>query len=355
MPTRCERLIELLKAAELEACWIVGPENIRYLSGYTGEGSLLLADGERYILTDSRFTEQAERECDGFAVLRTSLTDRPVELVLAKLTQLGIRAIGFEPDAMTYSDYQETKAKLLSIELRAMERPVEKLRRVKDEGEIERIHRAADIACRAFEQMLSIIKPGMTERDIQQQLEYSMLRLGSEIVAFPTIACAGPNGSLPHATPSDRPIMKGELLTLDFGAQVEGYKCDMTRTLGIGKISDAQRDIYETVYQAQNAAYELIKPGVSGVEVDRAARDLIDAKYPGAFGHSLGHGVGLNIHETPNFSMRSTDTLEAGHVMTVEPGIYIPGFGGCRIEDMAIITPNGYSNPITATRELISL
>lgn len=355
MQTRYARLLELLNTIGLDACWIVNPENIRYLSGFTGEGSLLMAGDELFIMTDGRFTEQAEHECPDFEVLRTSLAVRAPAVIQAVLKKRHILQVGFEPDALSVADYNDARTELHSVEMCAMRRPVEQLRRVKDDAEIAFIQMAADIACEAFDQMLKIIVPGMTERSIQQQLDYTMLKLGSEMVAFPTIACSGPNGSLPHATPSDRSIQQGELLTLDFGAQVQGYKCDITRTIAIGKISNQLKDIFETVYQAQCAAFDILKPGVACADVDRVARDLIDMKYPNMFAHSLGHGVGLNIHETPNFSQRAKDILSPGHVVTVEPGIYIPRMAGCRIEDMAIITKNGYINPITVKRELITI
>ena len=170
-----------------------------------------------------------------------------------------------------------------------------------------------------------------------------------------TIAAAGVNGSLPHAIPSDYVIQKGDLITLDFGAQVDGYKSDMTRTFGFGKISQELRDIYSTVLEAHLTALEHIKPGASCRGLDKIARDIIDAKYPGAFGHSLGHGVGLYIHEWPRLSQLSDEVLEVGHVVTDEPGIYIPGLGGVRIEDTVFVTETGYEDPITAPKQLIEL
>jgi Xaa-Pro aminopeptidase len=182
-----------------------------------------------------------------------------------------------------------------------------------------------------------------------------MLRLGSEREAFSTIACAGVNGSLPHAVPSEHVLEEGELLTLDFGAQVNGYKTDMTRTVAIGKVSEELQQVYEAVLTAQQMALDAVRAGALCREVDKTARDYLDARYPGAFGHGLGHSVGLFIHEQPQFSARSEGALVAGNVMTVEPGVYLPGKGGCRIEDSVIVMENGYENLITAPKALIVL
>lgn len=353
MPNRADKLWNLMRQSGFEAAWIVKRENIRYLTGYTGEGSLLVAKGTSTILTDFRYIEQAARESPECRVLQTTGALKQWDLLGELLGGHGLDSLAFEPDEVCVSDYDVARVELPGIEFVPLCGLPEKLRAVKDQAEIDCVIAAAAIACKAFEQTLPRIVPGMTEREVQLELDYAMLRLGSEQVAFQTIACAGPNGSLPHATPSTRPIQKGELLTLDFGAQVDGYKCDMTRTIAIGQISGELRAIYDAVREAQSLAFEAIAPGVSCKQVDKIARDYLEAIYPGAFGHSLGHGVGLCIHENPSFSMRSDDLLAPGHVMTVEPGVYIPGLGGCRTEDMAIITEAGYLNPITVTRDLI--
>ena len=260
-----------------------------------------------------------------------------------------------ETDHLTYDDYQGFARALEGITLLSMGGIPEKLRQVKDAAELDCIRRAAAIASDAFVNLLPRIHAGMTERQIGRMLEYEMLELGSEGVAFETIAASGPNGALPHARPSDRVVENGELLTLDFGATVNGYRSDMTRTVGFGRISGALRDIYETVRAAQQLGLDALAVGKPCKEIDRVVRETIDARYPGAFGHGLGHGVGLFIHEYPRFSVTSTDVLVAGNVMTVEPGIYIPGLGGCRIEDTVIITEDGYVNTIAAPKELIEL
>ena len=182
-----------------------------------------------------------------------------------------------------------------------------------------------------------------------------MLRLGSEGEAFDTIACAGLNGSLPHAVPGEHRLQNGELLTLDFGATFGGYRSDMTRTVGIGKVDGALKDIYQTVLEAHEMALDAVRPGAVCEDVDKVARDFIEARYPGSFGHALGHGVGLDIHEQPRLGRGDGTVLRPGHVVTIEPGIYISGLGGCRIEDMAILTSDGYIDPIDAPKQLIEL
>lgn len=353
MPTRWERLAASMQNKGLEAAWITARENMRYLTGYTGEGALFVSPDGCVILTDFRYIEQAERQSPGTRVERTTAETKMPQLLNMLLREKGIGKLAYEPDALTVQQFDDARAALDGVELVPLGGLPEQLRAIKDAGEIECIIRASNIACKAFEALLPRVKPGMTEREVQLELDYQMLRMGSEAVAFETIACAGPNGSLPHATPSDRPIQTGELMTLDFGAQIDGYKCDMTRTVAIGDISKQLMDIYDTVLLAQTEAFKAIRPGAICRDVDKVARDIIEPKYPGAFGHSLGHSVGLFIHENPSFSVRCDAALVPGHVMTVEPGIYVPGVGGCRIEDMAILTEVGYINPITAKKTLI--
>lgn len=356
MNERMDALLFRMSEREMDAAWIVSPENIRYLTGYTGEGCLVVAGGEAVILTDFRYVEQAARQSPGCRCLRT--VNKEIEasdLVRGLLSDCGAKTLGFEPGIVTVAQYEEMKAALGDIAFVNLDGMVEALREIKDAGEIEKMQRASRIACAAFENMLGRIHPGMTEKQVQVELDYEMLRLGSEMCAFSTIACSGLNGSLPHAIPSDHVLQSGELLTMDFGAQVEGYKCDMTRTVAIGKISDELRAIYDTVLEAQLAALEAVRAGLVCKDGDRVARDIIDARYPGAFGHSLGHGVGLQIHEAPWMSRVSDAPLKSGHVVTVEPGVYIEGVGGCRIEDMVFVTDTGCVNAIAAPKQLIIL
>ena len=350
---RYEKLMGVMPA---EAAIIMQPANMRYITGgYRGEGCVFVANGASVIITDFRYTEQAQREAPGWRVEETGSGRSAWSTCADLMKEFGLKSCAVESDYIVHDSYVALAKKLEGVELVSLSGVIEKIREIKDEGEIACIRKAASIACQAFGKLLDWVKPGMTEKEVQVQLDYEMLRLGSEQNAFSTIAAAGVNGSLPHAIPSDHVIQNGELLTLDFGAVYGGYLSDMTRTIGFGKIDGELRNIYQYVLDAQLMCLDAIAPGKVCGDIDRIARDYLDSKYPGRFGHSLGHGVGLFIHEGPRLSSSSDTVLTPGHVVTVEPGLYIPGVGGCRIEDMAIITADGFINPIDAPKQLIEL
>ena len=355
MEKRVEALLAAMKQAGLGHMLIQKPKNIRYLTGYTGEGCLLVSEAELVILTDFRYVEQASIQAPGVKVIRYDSAHPRLGQIRELLVAADAHKLAVEEDDVTVASYRDMLRGLSGIELTAADGLAERLRIVKDEDEIERIAQACRISCQAFDKMLGVMKPGMTEREIQLELDYTMLRLGAEGLAFNTIAAAGVNGSLPHAIPSDHVVQEGEMLTLDFGALYGGYCADMTRTVAFGKISDELKAIYDTVLEAQMASLDKIGPGVVCSEVDRTAREIIDKRYPGAFGHSLGHGVGLDIHEQPGLNSRDQRELTPGHIVTVEPGVYLPGVGGCRIEDTVAITEEGYRNLVSAPKELICL
>ena len=344
-----------LDAMKADAALVHRPENMRWLAGYTGEGCLVIAKGARVILTDSRYTEQARRESPDWTLEQVERDRDYPERIAAIARAQGAKSAYVETDFLTYDAYQDIARAMPDVALVPMGGIPEKLREIKDEAELECIRRAGQIASDAFMNILPSIHAGMTEKQVRRVLEFEMLELGSEGVAFETIAAAGLNGALPHATPSDHVIQNGELLTLDFGATVNGYRSDMTRTVGFGRIDGELRQIYETVRMAQQLGLDALAVGKKCGDVDRVARDYIDARYPGAFGHSLGHGVGLYIHEQPRVASQSQAVLMPGHVVTVEPGIYIPGVGGCRIEDTVIMTADGVINTIAAPKHLIEL
>ena len=352
---RMRDFLSELKRRGMPAALVHRPENMRYLTGYTGEGCLFVSEKAQAIWTDFRYVEQASRQAPGLECVRTRMGKSVEALIGELLERAGASALAVETDFVCHDGFVALQEALPGVQLAPLGAVPEAMRARKDEGEIACIQRAADIACRAFDALLGKICPGMTEREVALALDYEMLKLGSECAAFPTIACAGANGALPHATPGDHALLSGELLTLDFGATCEGYRSDMTRTVGVGKVSQELKAVYQTVLDAQLLALEAVRPGAVCQEVDRVAREYIDARYPGAFGHSLGHGVGLNIHEQPRLGKGDETVLQAGHVVTIEPGIYIPGLGGCRIEDMAILTSDGYVNPIVAPKHLIEL
>ncbi len=354
--TRLERFLEILREKELDAALIHRPENVRYLTGgYTGEGFVFLCPDEAVIVTDFRYVEQAGRQAPGLRVVEWTGKKRGEDWARELSDAHGVRKLAVETDFLSHDDYESLRKRLPFVELASLGGIPEELREIKDEGEIACICKAADIASRAFENILERIHPDMTEKQVQILLDYEMLSLGSEANAFDTIAAAGANGSLPHAIPSGYVIQPGDLLTLDFGAKFGGYCSDLTRTVAFGKVSKDLRDVYDLVYDAHMAALAAVKPGAVCGDLDKIARDMIDAHYPGAFGHSLGHGVGLYIHEQPRVSSGSRTVLRPGHVITIEPGVYIPGLGGCRIEDTAILTADGCLDPVTAPKQFIEL
>ena len=344
-----------LQALKADAAVIHRPENIRWLSGYSGEGCLFVAPGVSAILTDFRYIEAAGRQAPGWQVERTTSERKEAQVLRELAGDHGVRTLCLEADYLTHDQWLKLEKALEGFELMPLEGLPEQLRQIKDDEEIACIREASRIASQAFINILPRLHAGMTEIEAKIELEFEMLRLGSEGPAFDTIAAAGINGSLPHAVPSDHVIAEGELLTLDFGATWKGYLSDITRTVAFGSISPELRAIYDTVLTAQTLALEAIGPGKRCCDIDKVARDYIDARYPGAFGHSLGHGVGLFIHEQPRVSFNDATVLQPGHVVTVEPGVYIPGVGGCRIEDTVIMTSEGVINAMHAPKHLIEL
>ena len=352
---RYVKLAGLLAEKGIEAAIVNHPKNMRYLSGYTGEGCLFISGNARVVVTDFRYIEQAERQAPGWRVEKTS-ADRPQWQVCAELmAEYGLKVVGTETNCIIYDDFMELQRQLGKAELTTITGVIEAQREIKDADEIASICEAGRIASQAFKNMLEWAKPGMTEKEVQIGLDNEMLKLGSERNAFPTISAAGPNGSLPHAIPSDYVIKNGDLLTLDFGATKNGYLSDMTRTIGFGRIEGELRTIYNLVLDAHILALNAVAPGKVCRDIDAVARNYLDRFYPGRFGHSTGHGVGLNVHEGPRVSTKGETILVPGHVITIEPGLYIPGLGGVRIEDMAIITADGFIDPIDAPKQLIEL
>lgn len=353
---RTERFLALINEIGAQGTLIHKPSNMRWLSGYTGEGLLFIAAGVCAIITDFRYTEQAEHQAPDYSVHMTTQA-KTHEGVAAELAHAkGIKTIAFEDDFVTVKGADALKAAMPDARFIPVNQKTEKLRTLKDDSEIALIEKACEISCQAFEAILGIIHPGMTELEIRFELESAMYRFGAEKTAFDTIIASGPNGSLPHAIPSTRIIKTGEMVTMDFGARYGGYCADMTRTVAIGAIDDAKRRVYDTVLTAQLRALDAIKPGVVCSEVDKVARSFIDeAGYAGRFGHGLGHSLGLDIHENPRFNTSCEAVLAEGIVITDEPGIYLPGDCGCRIEDTVLVTGDGCRRLTPAAKELIIL
>lgn len=348
--TRIEKFREAF-ADKADAALITCPLNCRYLGGvdYT-DGFLLITKSNAYLFADSRYIEVAKR--DAFADFEVMLlSGRRSSLIKAVLKEESV--IGYEDNVMTCAELSAYKEAMPQYKFSPVGGVTEKLRNVKDTLEKESIIKAQRIAEAAYERVLGMLTPEITEREVALELDYFMRKNGSEGLAFDTIAVSGANSSLPHGVPSDKKLGYG-FLTMDFGARVNGYCSDMTRTVCIGKPDAEMERLYNTVLFAQRAALEIIAAGKKCSGVDKVARDIIDgAGYKGLFGHSLGHGVGLYIHEDIHVSPRSEQVLEKGNVITVEPGIYVEGKYGVRIEDMVYVTENGCENLTKADKALI--
>ncbi|MBR6966803.1 MAG: aminopeptidase P family protein [Clostridia bacterium] len=356
--TASERLADLLRPGLNTATVVVDPSNMFYLTeGYTGEGLVYLSQNRRAIVTDFRYTEQAGRQAPGFEVLMTE-KGRSAEQVVSELVQAeGITSIRTETNYLSVDRFEKLKAALgEEVSCISLEEAPQKLRQVKTPAEVMAIRKACKITSDAFRAILPRIREGMTEKELQIELDFTMLRMGAERLAFDTIVAAGENGSLPHAIPGNRPIRQGDMITMDFGAKVGNYCADMTRTVALGQPSDEMRRIYETVLRAQTMCEDALAAGKNCFDIDRLARDYIDARgYAGRFGHGLGHSVGIDIHEEPRLSPACHEVLKAGIVITVEPGVYVPGVGGVRIEDTCLVKENGCEPLTDADKQLIIL
>ena len=356
--TAAERLMDQFRAGSHTAAAIHDPSNMFYLTeGYTGEGVVYLSENSRVIVTDFRYTEQAERQAPGFRVEMTS-KGRGHNQILAELAHAeGITEVRAETNYLSVDDFEALRGALgEEISCVPLNKAPQKLREIKTPAEVVAIRKACDITSEAFSAVLPKIRPGMTEKELQIELEFTMLRLGADELAFSTIIASGENGSLPHAIPGQRPLKTGDMITMDFGAKVGKYCSDMTRTVALGQPSDEMRKVYETVLRAQSMCEDALMAGKTGAEIDKLARDYIDARgYAGRFGHGLGHSVGIDIHENPNLNPNAADVLKPGVVITVEPGIYLPGVGGVRIENTCLVKENGCVPLTTADKQLIIL
>ena len=346
------RLQHLLRRRRLDALLVSQPENRRYLSGFTAtdhsinesSGFLLIPkNGRPLLLTDSRYQLQAEREVVGFDVV---IYQRGLQALLKTvLPKLGVKPLAFEANYCLHSKYLALAnlAKTLDISLTAFDGQIERLRLIKDAEELSAIKRSVALNEKVFQQIYPTIRPGQTEIDIALALENAMRLLGAERPSFDTIVASGPNGALPHAVPSHRTLCPGEPIVIDMGLILAGYCSDMTRTIVLGTPDARTVDLFRLVRQAQKAGLAALRPGVSGRMVDAAARQVINGAGHGVhFGHALGHGVGLAVHEAPSLSFRNRARLRPGMVVTVEPGIYLKGWGGIRLENMALVTEQGH-------------
>ncbi len=342
MSDRMERFRQRLEDLGLDAGLVTAPLNLRYLTGFTGDlGMFLVSPTSIELIVDSRYTEQAKLEAGTTAV--SEMTGDWATVLRDRLVLFGSVVVGVEEDYVTVGQYRAWQGKLPeAVELRPVPELVSALRQTKGSTEIEAISRAISLTDEVMSAFREWLKPGLTELEGAWFIESYLRTHGAEAVAFDLIVAGGPNGAMAHARPSHRPLQEREPIVVDIGARVAGYNSDMTRTLWMGEPDERFESLFGTVLQAQEKAEAAVGPEVAGKDVDAMARDIIaQAGYGQAFGHGLGHGVGLAVHEGPRLSPRSADILVPGNVVSVEPGIYLPGWGGIRIEDLVLVEASG--------------
>lgn len=341
MSARLDKLRALIAQEGLDCLVVSQPENRRYMSGFTGSAGVLVISAEQaLLLTDFRYYTQAPQQAPDFTLY--PIRSRTEETLAEALKQYGWRRVGIEAHDLTLDTFASWQQAAGDIEWVQTKGLVETLRQNKDPQELALLREAVRISDEAMQEMWTWLKPGATERDVAWHLEAYMRTHGAEALSFPTIVGAGPNSALPHAVVGDRPILAGDPVVVDMGALYQGYHADITRSFCLQRATEEYLRIWQIVLDAQLAVEHALKPGLNGIEVDKIARDRIyGAGFEGKFGHGLGHSVGLAIHEAPQAGMRSPEVFTEGVVLTVEPGIYLPGQFGVRIEDMVVFTPTG--------------
>ncbi len=357
---RQRRLRSVLPAHRLDALLVAHPANVRYLCGFTGSaGAVVISESKSVFFTDGRYREQASLEVQGSRVVvaRKSPLAAAAEWLARNAKKLGVKTLGIETEHLSVAERSRlTKALPSGLRLREASPLVEQARMIKDAEEIERLQAAVLLGSRLFDVVLKAIRPGVKETEVAAELEYAARRAGADGMSFETIIASGTRSALPHGRASDTAIPANGFVVCDFGVILAGYCSDMTRTVHVGQPSADMRRVYEAVRDAQQAALETVRPGVSARAVDRSARKVLQKKGLGKyFTHSTGHGVGLEIHEVPRLAAGQKDVLQAGMVITIEPGAYIPSVGGVRIEDMVVVTERGCQILTPTGKELITI
>lgn len=345
----------MLRREALDAILVLDEKNQRYACGFPfSDGAVLITRDKSWLFTDSRYIEAAEKSVDTDVSVRLfGAGKRLSELIKEALEECSVESLGAEEESLPYASFLRYE-KLLELELSPAQKIFTELRASKSEEEQQYMRHAQNIAEKALDDVLGIIKPGVTERDIAAEITYRLLKHGGEGNSFDPIAVTGYNSSMPHGVPGDTPVKEGDFVTMDFGCIYNGYCSDMTRTVAVGHASDEMKAVYETVLRAQKAGIAAAKAGIAGKEIDLAARAVIsDAGYGEYFGHSFGHSLGLDIHESPSASPLCETVMPVGAVISAEPGIYIPDKFGVRIEDVLILGENGCENITHAPKELL--
>ncbi len=355
MKQRIEALRKSLAAADLDAALITGGVSIRYYSGFTSsDGILLVTRNNMHLVTDSRYTIQAKAQTKGLCDVTEAAYSDQLDRIRDFLVADDCKRAAFEDAAMTVAQFHTFEA--MPVEWVAFSEKISQPRLIKSQQEIENLQAAQRIADQSFLEWLGRVSAGMTEKEVTAELNYVCAKNGSDGASFDPIVAAGPNSAMPHAIPGERKLQKGDMVVVDFGCMVNGYHSDMTRTFAIGNADEQCREIYQIVKDAQQRTLNALKSGISGKALDAVARDYISSMGYGAqFGHGLGHGFGLEIHESPYASYRSNDVLVSGMTITVEPGIYVEGKCGVRIEDCCVVTDDGCINLVGVTKDLITI
>lgn len=344
-----DKVQQLIERENLDALLVMSSYNRRYLSSFTGSsGALIITKDSKFLMSDFRYKAQGTEQAEDFEFVlqETGLLDSIISFMKSK----NIKRIGFEGEHVNYNTYSKIKEEFETVPLTG---EVEKIRLIKTDEEIELIQKACEIADQAYEYILTYVKAGMTELEVKNELEAYMTKLGASGPSFDTIVASGHRGALPHGVATEKVIESGDMVTLDFGAYYKGYASDITRTFGVGSVSEEMEKIYNIVLKAELKALEEIKSGMTGQEADTIARDIISGHGFGEnFGHSLGHGFGLEVHESPALAQKGTMILEPGMCITIEPGIYVDGLGGVRIEDDTIVTETGLKKLTHSSKKL---